>query len=169
MKCRIYKLIDNTNGNVYYGSTIQQLNKREINHKADYKRYLDEKHTYITSFEIIKNNDYKIELVEEIEFETKDALHERERFYIENNDCVNKNIPNRTMKEYLKEYNKENKEKIAEKKKNIIKNIIKKKIKNGVKTIRKKLLKKEKKRFLAFVVILFVGMVYQNIKEQKNI
>ena len=37
----------------------------------------------------------------------------RERFYIENNDCVNKNIPNRTQKEWRED----NKEKIKEHKK----------------------------------------------------
>ena len=125
MKGRIYRIIDNTNGNVYYGSTIKEINKREIRHKAGYKLYLHGKLTkYTTSFCIIKNKDYKIELVEENEFETKRDLYERERYYIENNDCVNKQIPNRTdeeYKEYHKEYSKKyyetNKEKIAEKKK----------------------------------------------------
>jgi hypothetical protein len=128
MKGRIYKLTDNTNGNVYYGSTIQEINSRISRHKASYKLYLDGKNRYITSFGIIKNKDYKIELVEENEFETKYDLHERERYYIENNDCVNKVIPNRTIQEYRevneenitkqnKEYRKKNKENIAEKSK----------------------------------------------------
>tara|TARA_R110002153_G_C13129987_1_gene479811 strand:+ start:176 stop:760 length:585 start_codon:yes stop_codon:yes gene_type:complete len=117
MKGHIYKLIDNTNGNVYYGSTTQEINKRENNHKSSYKRYLDGKYNYITSFGIIKNNDYKFELIEENEFETKYDLHQRERYYIENFDCVNKVIPYRTDEENkvkMKEYNKENKEKIDE-------------------------------------------------------
>ena len=46
---------------------------------------------------------------------SKEELLQRERFYIENNNCVNKYIPNRT-KEDIQEYNKKymelNKEKI---------------------------------------------------------
>ena len=81
---------------------------------ACYKRYLEGISRYITSFDIIKNNDYKYELVEENEFETKYDLHERERYYIENFDCVNKVIPNRTDKEYHKEYRKNNQEYLKE-------------------------------------------------------
>jgi len=41
-----------------------------------------------------------ITLVEKYRCETKDELHARERYYIENNKCVNKVIPTRTTKEY---------------------------------------------------------------------
>jgi fibrillarin-like rRNA methylase len=54
----------------------------------------------MTSFKILENDNYEIVLVEILETETKQELHQRERFYIENNDCVNKNIPTRTKKEY---------------------------------------------------------------------
>ncbi len=40
---KIYKLIDNTNGNEYYGSTIVNLNKRQIQHKTHNKKYLKKK------------------------------------------------------------------------------------------------------------------------------
>ena len=115
MEGRIYRIIDNTNGNIYYGSTIKKINIRLTEHKAGYKRYLEGKGNYSTSFGIMKNNNYNIELVEEIDFETKYDLYNRERYYIENNICVNKHIPNRTMKEYSKEYNKEYGKKIREK------------------------------------------------------
>jgi hypothetical protein len=39
-------------------------------------------------------------LVEKFPCESKDELHARERYYIENNECVNKYIPNRTNAEY---------------------------------------------------------------------
>ena len=52
-------------------------------------------------------------MVEKVEFEDKFELHTRERFYIENNECVNKVIPTRTTKEYRED----NKEEIAVKKK----------------------------------------------------
>ena len=59
--------------------------------------------------------------MEEGEFENKSFMKARERHYIENFECVNKNVPNRTHKEwreanpeYQKEYCEENKEQIAE-------------------------------------------------------
>jgi hypothetical protein len=108
---KIYKLIDNTNGNIYIGSTTQKLNQRLNEHKSDYRTYLNGKRHYTTSFNIIKNNDYKIELIQFVIFKNKKELHQRERYYIENNICVNKCIPTRTKKEYhngerYKEYRK---------------------------------------------------------------
>ena len=121
----IYKIFDNTNGNIYYGSTKQKLSRRLAHHREDYKKYLEGKKHYYTSFKIIENNDYCISLVEQFEFNNKEELIAKERYYIENNECVNKIIPGRTRKEYrldnkekIKEINKlyykDNKERIAE-------------------------------------------------------
>lgn len=110
---KIYKIYDNTNGNVYYGSTIQPLSNRLASHRKDYKRYLEGKTNYITSMEIIKNGNYCISLVEKFEYENKEELSTKERYYIENNECVNKVIPGRT----IKEWGQDNKEKIAERQK----------------------------------------------------
>tara|TARA_R110002012_G_scaffold263018_1_gene445521 strand:+ start:78 stop:464 length:387 start_codon:yes stop_codon:yes gene_type:complete len=51
----------------------------------------------------------KIILVENINCNSKEELLKKERWYIENNECVNKRIPGRTNKQYYQE----NKEKIA--------------------------------------------------------
>jgi hypothetical protein len=101
---KIYKLICNKTNNVYYGSTSQSLMKRRDNHRQQYKQYLKGKCNFITSFEIIKDDDFIIELVESIEFNDKKELIARERYYIQNNDCVNKYIPSRTHKEYYIEH-----------------------------------------------------------------
>ena len=120
---KIYKIVDNTNGNIYIGSTCEPtLARRLANHRRHYKRYLENKKNFITSFNILKNDNYEIVLLEECkDITTKDQLHKRERFYIENNICVNKYIPSRTDKEYyetnkeqLKQYRQDNKEKISE-------------------------------------------------------
>ena len=89
---KIYRIIDNTNGNVYIGKTKQKLYIRLNNHKQDFKRG-----STCMSREIIKNCDYKIELIEE----TKDKT--RERYWIENTECVNVTIPGRTRKEHYEE------------------------------------------------------------------
>jgi hypothetical protein len=89
---KIYRIIDNTNGNIYIGKTKQKyLCDRLSSHKS-----LKD----CSSREILKNEDYKIELIEE----TDDI--NRERYWILNTNCINKQIPGRTRKEY-KEDNRE--------------------------------------------------------------
>ena len=95
MKGIIYKIICNITNNIYIGSTTKKLNIRMSKHKYDCK-----KNKSCRSKEILKNNDFTVEPIEEIEFNNKIELHERERYYITNNICVNKVIPNRTQKEY---------------------------------------------------------------------
>lgn len=116
-KGKIYKLVDNTNGNIYIGSTIKMLCQRLCNHKYDYKKYLIGKYHFVTSFDIIKNGNFKIELIEEYPCNNKKELETRERYYIESINCINKNIPTRTDAEYyivnkekIKEYHIANKD-----------------------------------------------------------
>ena len=126
---KIYKIVDNTNGNIYIGSTTEStLARRLQKHKANYNQYIkNENKTLTTSFNIIKNGDYDIILLEKCNnITSKYELHARERFYIENNNCVNKIIPGRTIQEYRQDnkeyfqnkwrkYKEQNKDKINEK------------------------------------------------------
>ena len=57
-QAKIYKIIDNTNGNVYIGSTYESLKNRLSHHKSNYKAYLKGLYGYTTSYDIIKNNNY---------------------------------------------------------------------------------------------------------------
>lgn len=95
---KVYKIIDNTNGNTYYGSTKTTLEKRLKQHINAYNSYLKHNINKCTVICILSNNDYKIELVENVDENIKPK--ERERYYIENNVCVNIQIPTRTIKEY---------------------------------------------------------------------
>jgi hypothetical protein len=114
-KAKIYKLIDNTNGNIYVGSTCEPiLSRRLAGHVGKYKAWQNGKFHYVTSFDIIKNSNYDIVLIEAFPCNSRDQLHKRERFFIESMKCVNKFIPLRTGKEYrlshadeIKEYQKE--------------------------------------------------------------
>ena len=54
MKGFIYRIYDNTNGNVYYGSTLQKVSQRISEHRSNYKQYLKGKHRNGKSFGIIK-------------------------------------------------------------------------------------------------------------------
>jgi hypothetical protein len=137
---KIYKIVDNTNDNIYIGSTCKRLCQRMAQHRSNYKGYLDGKISYVSSFDILKNGSYDIILIENYPCKSKEELTKRERYYIESITCCNKSIPTRTKKEwdednieqlkqyrkeyqkensehitvYQKEYKKENKEKLAE-------------------------------------------------------
>jgi hypothetical protein len=104
MKGIIYKIVCNETGEVYYGSTQRSLNNRMIGHKASCKRWKEGKTNYITSFNIIDRGNYSYSLIETVECDEKKQLEARERFYIENNECINKTIPCRTVKEYQEAY-----------------------------------------------------------------
>ena len=126
MKGIIYKLTCNETGEVYYGSTRQSLNKRMIGHKKDCKRWKEGKSGFTTSYNIIDRGNYSYSLIETVECEDKKQLEQRERYYIENNECINKVVVGRTRKEryeankeaileHQKEYREANKEYLNEK------------------------------------------------------
>ena len=92
---KIYKIVSPNTNKCYVGSTTQSLNERFSSHKYymnDYKS--------TTSKKILELGDYSIELLELYPCNSKKELHERERYYIENLDCVNINMPSRTRQEY---------------------------------------------------------------------
>jgi len=64
------------------------------------------------SFDIIKNNDYKIILLENYPCETKEELLAREQYYIDNLVCVNKNNTYHNKLEYQRKWSNENREKV---------------------------------------------------------
>jgi hypothetical protein len=117
---KIYKIVDYTNDNIYIGSTIEPiLAQRLAKHIRSYKSYLNGKQHFLTSFKILENDNYDIQLIENYPCDSKDELHQREGYYIKTIDCVNKNIPNRNYKQYyednkdkIKQYRKDNKDKI---------------------------------------------------------
>ena len=102
---RIYKIIDNTNDNIYIGKTKQKyLSTRMATHKNDFKRG-----HYCSSQIILKNNDWRYELIEE------GVEESREEYWIKNTDCVNKVIPGGDSKDWNKRWYDNNKDKIKEK------------------------------------------------------
>lgn len=104
---KIYRVIDNTTGRQYIGSTASSLPKRLYKHKNHYKRYCEDKMNYISVYDIIKNGDYHIVLIELFPCNSKMELEQRERHFIDTMDCVNKNRPRteEEKKEYKRQYN----------------------------------------------------------------
>jgi len=95
----VYKISCNKTGKTYYGSTSQTLSKRKSLHKMSKNSS--------SSKEIIDLGDWRIEVVEEVFYDDKSDLLNRERHYIEINACVNKNRPIITNEE-RKEQSKKN-------------------------------------------------------------
>jgi len=102
---KIYKLTGG--GLTYYGSTCQSLCKRLANHRGVKKHFDNGKTTEkVSSFQVLEMPDCDICLVENYPCNSKEELHMRERWYIENNECINKHLPIRTQ------FEKENHDKI---------------------------------------------------------
>lgn len=123
---KIYRIVCNVSGKQYIGSTTEPtLAKRLSYHRSDYKKWKNGKKNKITSFDILESNDFQIVLIEDYPCERKEQLLMRERYHIENTECVNKIIPTRTVSEYGKLYRELHKEKILENNKNRDKDKIK--------------------------------------------
>lgn len=76
-KGKIYKIIDSSNGDIYIGSTVQTLKQRYSGHHLF---YLYEKN----------RDDCEIFLIEDYPCENKQQLEDREKYYINSFDCINK-------------------------------------------------------------------------------
>jgi hypothetical protein len=108
----VYNITDGTNN--YIGSTEVSLEERLKKHENSYKCYLEGKYHYVSSFDIIKKGNYRIELLEECNVNNTHELRVIEGTYQQEMQCVNKLIAGRTDKESMKKYREAHKETIAE-------------------------------------------------------
>lgn len=122
-KSKIYKLVSKQTDKCYIGSTTKQyLCQRLWGHKASMNTYNSgNKHSFMSSFEILKYDDVDIILIENFPCKSKDELRSRERYWIEKTNCVNLRIPIRKnderktlKKERDRKYIENNKEKFIE-------------------------------------------------------
>ena len=105
-KSKIYKLISLETNEFYIGSTIRSLSQRKGGHFSSYKAWLlDNKKPVCHSYKLISKGNVDIVLIENYPCNSKEELHSRERYHIENNDCINIRLPIKS-KEEIKEYNK---------------------------------------------------------------
>lgn len=101
MKGFIYIIRSKSSPLVYYGSTTQKLlSNRMSSHRTNYKQWLAGKCNNCTSYQILALGDAYIELVEEVEIETKQHLYALEGKYQRENDCVNHKVAGRTKAEW---------------------------------------------------------------------
>ena len=62
---KIYKVVCLDTGRIYIGSTYKTLEQRLKCHESFYKSYLNGKYSYVYCFDIIKDGNYTIELIED--------------------------------------------------------------------------------------------------------
>ena len=130
---KIYTIRCHNYDKYYIGSTVETLSQRLATHKKDYKRYINNKRNYVSSFKLIAMGDYYIELLETYSCLSRDELHKREGQLQRQfkSEIVNICVAGRTTQEYrvdnntqLKQYYQDNKTNIlAQKKEYYITNI----------------------------------------------
>jgi hypothetical protein len=101
---RIYRIISDSHPEClpYYGSTIRTLKKRWSMHKSPGNK--------TCSKQLMGFDDVRMELLEELVCDSIRTLHTREQWYIDNNECCNKQNAVCDKKEYMKTYNKAHQE-----------------------------------------------------------
>ena len=101
---KVYKICSYNSDDVYYGSTCLKLCQRLAKHVSDWKLFKLKKDyaSKVTSYLILEQGNYYIELVETVPCASKEELQVREKYWIKNNNCVNyyKNL-SRTQREYI--------------------------------------------------------------------
>jgi hypothetical protein len=98
---KIYKITTTNSNNVYIGATVLELSERLKYHEQAYNANIKGKRGYMTSFEILKQGNYEITLIINVNVETKKELDKIEGQYIKNEkNRVNKIITGRTPEEY---------------------------------------------------------------------
>lgn len=99
----VYEIVCNITNKRYIGSTLNTLETRIIEHKSSLRcdKYCD-------SHEIIKLNDYNVNVLEYINNIEQKELWKKEQSYMDKLECVNKKRAYRSpedLKKWKKEYN----------------------------------------------------------------
>ena len=108
---KIYSIRNNSNDEIYIGSTSSDLCKRMVKHRSMAKQepLKTPLHTYMNEHGI---NNFYIELVEEYTCENIEQLRKREGEIIREIGSLNHRIAGQTKQEYNKEYTQQNRDRI---------------------------------------------------------
>lgn len=114
---KIYKIECNITGKCYIGSTTKTLSQRLRKHETNYrvfKKGKDYEH-YITVYEILEKDDYRISLLQTYPCENNRELLDREGWYQKKywdrsvNKCLNGIKAQEEIKKYHNDYYKQHK------------------------------------------------------------
>ena len=98
---KVYKITNSVSDKCYIGSTAQSLKDRMYSHRSSARKGLGSN----TSSKLF-DEDFDgciIELIENYPCSSKQELLKRERYWIENSNCVNERLPSRSRREYKKD------------------------------------------------------------------
>ena len=116
----IYEIVCNITNEKYIGGTLTTLTQRMYKHK--------DSQNICKSKQIIDRGDFTVKVIETLENPSKNDLLMREKYHINNNICINKQSPIRTLeekiiytKQYGAEYIKKNAKKIYDNKSQFVK------------------------------------------------
>jgi hypothetical protein len=113
-KGKIYKIQSHLGPKIYVGSTTKQyLSQRLTAHVKSYRHWKSGKTNKTSSFDLFDEygvDNCEIVLLELYPCTSKDELTSKESYYITTLDCINKNLAQRSKREYYTD----NKEKILE-------------------------------------------------------
>jgi len=120
-----YKIQDKTDKSlVYYGSsklaTLDERMKIHINKYTTWNNNNNNEYCY--SFKVLEKDNYECAIIDKVYVDTDFELREYERKLIENNECINHNVPNRKKAEYRKVHYQANREKEIERSKQYYQN-----------------------------------------------
>lgn len=97
---KVYALRCLETDQIYVGSTVQDLAMRHKQHQIAYKSHTKGgRYSYCSSFEIVKYLSCEIELLEDVNCESRQELETFEKYHIESNNTVNLNTPGRSPDE----------------------------------------------------------------------
>jgi hypothetical protein len=102
---KIYTIRSHLTDEIYIGSTASCLSKNLNNHISECKRWKAGSAAYKSSYKIIEFGDAYIELLENYACADKNELNRRQGELIRTTDnCVNRYITGRTMKQYYQDH-----------------------------------------------------------------
>ena len=105
MTVSFYKIVSNKTDKIYIGSTTRNIDKRLSAHYSAYNMYLKQKFNYVTVFDLLKEGDCSIVLLENTICPDSKTRYLKEGCYIRANpNCVNKLIPGRDYKGYYQDH-----------------------------------------------------------------
>jgi len=111
---KVYAIICRKTERRYIGSTCEPtLARRLAEHVGDFKKWEKGEKNYITSFDIIRDGDYYIVLLESYPCNSKDELRMCEQKHIDLCECLNKRKAFQSeeeWKQYQKQYYEQNRE-----------------------------------------------------------
>ena len=100
-----YKIVSENTDKVYVGSTKKTIEERLRNHETNYNLFKDGKYHYVSSYDILEQKDFKIQLIETKDCETRKDRNTIECQHIINTpNTTNKYLPGRTRVQYRQDH-----------------------------------------------------------------